>query len=361
MRRGTIFPILFVIISAAIIGLSMFISSQNPDANTPIQLSLAVSPLAESWMEQAIQDFNATNTQANGRTVSISLTSTIDDTQAWSEWSAINHPNIWIPAAKFSINVSSTAFDVLSNSVAQTPIIWMGYESRVQALTNDGIQRFDWGTVIEAAELESWGAISSTYSNLDFINIAFAPPDKDITGLSVLFSAAADTDSAEQVTESTLRGTVRTRLIPVLNALQTYIGSLESYVARPSTVHLAIGAESIWLNNLNNFTRNEDVTFSYPSYTVMMDFPVAIWSDSTSAERDAAQAFIDWLLLPAQQAKIPSYGLRPVIGTPTISDRLFANAQVYGIELSPIFDHIVQPQVSSNDIQALLAWFSRRG
>ncbi|GAB4320088.1 MAG: hypothetical protein Kow00117_09680 [Phototrophicales bacterium] len=365
MRRGTIFPILFIIISAAIVGSGLILNNQGAKTNDPIQLSIAVSPLAESWLQQATQAFNAKEVNIDGRVVVIDLTTTIDDTQAWDLWTTTNHPDLWIPAARFSIEVSSGEFSVLSESVAKTPIIWMGYQSRVDALTTNGQKLFDWQTVIDGAALESWGAIAPEYSQLDFINIALAPADKDITGLAALISAAADTNSTNNIAAAQLRGTFRDRLIPVLNALQPYIGSLESYVARPNTVHLAIGAESVWLTNLTSFIRNEPVQFSYPAYTVLLDFPVAIWDDTEwddteQTKRAAAQAFVDWLLEPEQQAIITSYGLRPAVGAPTLSDSLFANAQIYGIELNPTFN-VVQLQVSSGDIQGLLAWFNRRG
>ncbi|RMG71876.1 MAG: hypothetical protein D6711_14325 [Chloroflexi bacterium] len=360
MRRGTIFPILFIIISAAIVGSGLILNNQETKTNEPIQLSVAVSPLAEHWLQQATRAFNNSEVKIDGRVVTIDLTTTIDDTQAWDLWTTTNHPDLWIPAARFSIEVSSGEFSVLSESVAKTPIIWMGYQSRVDALTANGQKRFDWQTVIDSAALESWGAIAPEYSQLDFINIALAPADKDITGLAALISAAADTNSTNNITASQLRGTFRDRLIPVLNALQPYIGSLESYVARPNTVHLAIGAESVWLTNLTSFIRNEPVQFSYPAYTVLLDFPVAIWDDTDQAQLAAAQAFVDWLLEPEQQTIIPSYGLRPAVGAPTLSDSLFTNAQIYGIELNPTLN-VVQLQLSSGDIQGLLAWFNRRG
>ena len=48
MRRGTIFLILFIVIVAGIIGLSTFLQNQ-----PPVEITVAVNPLAEEWVREA--------------------------------------------------------------------------------------------------------------------------------------------------------------------------------------------------------------------------------------------------------------------------------------------------------------------
>jgi hypothetical protein len=104
MRRGPVIVLIFILVVAAVIGASQFMRAQ-----PPLEITVAVSPLAGTWVGSAANNFNATNALVNGtRRVQVKVT-TIDDLAVWSDagqsqW-LTTHPTAWIPASSASIGV----------------------------------------------------------------------------------------------------------------------------------------------------------------------------------------------------------------------------------------------------------------
>ncbi len=365
MKRGTIFPILFIIIAAGVIGASLFLQNQ-----PPLEVTIAVDPLAESWLRNAVVSFNQSETTlSNQRKIKVNLT-VVSDLSVWRNsrdnlWTAGNHPHGWIPASSASLGYATAANIPMQEnqpSLARTPLVWGGYASRVAVVTNEGTLPFDWERVLFAAETESWSALGGDTS-WRFVKIAFSLPDSTIQGLGALYSATAAFSQNAAPMGDDVRNSY-SALETLVNSVPNFnnIGSdIGQFLARgPSTVDLGIGPESQWLNNLSGIVSRESVQFSYPEYNFVLDFPLAIWNGAeiTSDERAAVEAFGNWLMQPAQQSRIPAYGLRPANTNPQPTDSLFVNAQQYGIQLDWFSANIVQapPQ---NDTQSLLSQFAR--
>lgn len=364
MRRGTIFLILFVIIAAAIVGVGLFLQNQ-----PPIEITIAVDPLADDWAQQAASDFNASDTRINGtRTVRINILSA-SDLNVWRagsssgvNWSTQNHPHGWLPATSDSVEYTNFSFDIVTPSTARTLLVWAGFSSRVDALTENGNLPFDWDRVVAAAETGDWASLGGSPS-WQFVRVAIPQPESTIEGVATLLSAAGDFNNTTTLTADNLRGDFYDWMMPFVgDPLQRFTGDVVSFMASrgPGAVSVAIAPESMWLSNLSGVQRNETVIFSYPEYNYIFDFPLAVWSDAetTADERAAVEAFGDWLLQSAQQQSTIQFGLRPANGNPTGTDQPFAEAQQYGILLTPVLDQSIQPP-SLNDVQGLLAWYER--
>ncbi len=360
MKRGTIVLGFFAIVAAAIVGVSLFLQNR-----PPVTIRVAVDPLAQDWMEQVVADFNASNTTIKNGTLRVAVDlETMSDLEVWQSnddsWTVQNHPDAWVPAMPLSIEYSPQPFLMSQLSVAQTPLIFAGYESRVDVLTDGSSVPLNWEQVFEAANVQSWEALGGEDS-WGFVGLAFSLPNSKVCGLGVLYSGLAALNQNPTLTGEMMRN-VRDEFEPVVESVPNFnsIGNdVAAFMARmPASVDIGIGPEKLWVQRLSGLVANEPVRFSYPEYSMTFDFPYAIWNaPETDPDREeAAQVFGDWLLLETAQSKASDFGLRPVSGVVDATDLLFAQAQQYGIELEIPVGRPVQPP-DSNDTRAMLAWF----
>ncbi len=317
----------FVLLAAAVIGVSQFLR-QRP----PVELQLAANPLIEGWAQAVARDFNATETIVNAnRRVTVSVT-VVDDQDVWNDneigWvtgplDGNTRPSLWLPASTISIDYTASdsrvPFAEVVPSVAQTPLLWGGFESRVNAVTADGAQPFDWPTIAEAAALESWEAIGGDAS-WGFIKLGFNAPTSSMGGLGVLLSGAADFHDATALS-STETGdpAFREWMLPVLNSvpnLNTLGGDPAEAMAQrgASVADFALLPESQWLTNLDGLVGREPIVLSYPDYAFVLDFPLLRWDDPAVVDDDEAagvEAFGRYVMNEARQASLTEFGLRP--------------------------------------------------
>jgi hypothetical protein len=360
MRRGTLIFIVFVLVAGAIVGVSQYLRSQ-----PPVEYVVAVNPLAADWLREAVAGFNATNpVVAATQRVHFNVTS-IEDLAVWQggeNWTADHHPAAWIPASAVSVAYTER-YVLAADSVAQTLLVWGGYESRVAVATDNGALPLDWPAVQAAAQAESWSSIGGQ-SGWRFVKLAFAPPDQSMSGLAALFSAAASFSGDVDIGAGATRSPeFRDWLRPVVESVpnfQTLGADPAGAMARgPSTAELALLPENRWLLNLNGLLNHEPVVFSYPADQFVLDFPLAQWRDplpDQDTERAAVAALADWLLRPEQQARLQAYGLRPASGAPDATAALFTAAERYGIQPAPDLARLVQPPPRS-ETQGLIQWF----
>ena len=104
MRRGTIFIGLFILIAVGIIVCNGYICRQ-----PPLDLTVAVDPLAYAWAQDALNAYNATSPTLSGRRVQFKLVLT-DDVAVWNgqqNWKPENHPDGWIAASSLSVKYAA--------------------------------------------------------------------------------------------------------------------------------------------------------------------------------------------------------------------------------------------------------------
>lgn len=366
MRRTTVVLIIFAVLAALVIGVSQFLRAQ-----PPIEVTVAVNPLAERWVRAAVERLNATDPLvAATRRVRFNI-SVVDDLAVWSDerrvnWTPENHPAVWIPAAAVSVDYAASArlpFAVVADSVARTPLVWGGFSSRVNVLTNDGAEPFDWTAVAAAAEAASWSALGGP-SNWQFVKLAFDRPDRSMSGFAVLLTGAAAFAESPDVTQAITNGAgFRAWFAPVGESVANFntlgADAAAAMASRGASVaEIGLLPESRWLANLDGLTRHEPVVLAYPAYPFVFDFPVARWANASAEETEAAQLLATWLLAAAQQQSAVDVGLRPATGAVPEGARLFNAAYDYGILPDPDLSAAVAG-LSRTEAQRLLQWFVR--
>ena len=366
MRRGSIIVIVFIVVAVAVVGASQFLQRQ-----PPLEFTVAVNPLAEDWLRDAIKRYNDSQPVVNATQRIQFNISVVDDLSIWQNtpnYTPDNHPAAWIPSSSVSVSYSER-YDLQLNSLARTPLVWGGYTSRVNVATDNGQTTFDWQAVEQAAAAESWSALAGSSSNWGFVNLAFMQPDLTMGGLGALFSAAASfQENADLSGAATRDPAFRNWLAPVIASVpnfQSLGADPAAAVARgPATAAMALLPEKLWLLNLRGLTdeAGDSFTFNYPVYQFMLDFPLATWSDSSQIsdlEQLAVQSLGEWLSAPQQQARLTQYGLRPAQGEPGVADAVFSAAVPFGIILQADYGTAVQvPQRS--EASGLAQWFSQQ-
>lgn len=353
---------MFILVAGAIVGASQFLRSQPPR-----EFTVAVNPLAADWMRVAVNNFNASEPLINAtQRIQFSVT-VIDDLPVWQgsqSWTPENHPAAWIPASSASVGYLSDRYTILTASVARTPLVWGGYSSRVNVLTNNGTEMLDWAVVQRVAASPQWSSIAGGDSRWGFFKLAFGRADQAMSGLAALFSGAAAFANSPTTTGVTRANDFRDWMQPIVESVpnfQTLGADPAAAMARgPSTVEIALLPESQWLLNLNGLTDDEPIIFSYPAYQFLLDFPLAVWNDNTSAtadERAAVTALNTWLLKASEQNALVQYGLRPAQSDPTSTATLFAQAVDYGIQLQPDLTQTVEAPPRT-EAQGLVQWFT---
>jgi hypothetical protein len=367
MSRGTIVLIVFAIIALLIIGASTLLQNQ-----PVLEVTLAVDPLIAAWARESVNAFNEQAVVVGaGRRVQVNI-STISDVDVWIEtvpWNGSSHPDAWLPSSAQSLAYAeerSLPFDTIVPSLARTVLVWAGFADRISVLTGNETSPLDWEIVQQAAEEESWEALGGQ-SSWRFFKLAFNQPADSLTGLGVVFSAAAAFDDTATVTGVQLANAdFRNWLRPIFSAVNFTIGSdIPAITASQGTsvVDVAIAPESQWLQNLDVIAQRGAIQFSDPEYQFMFDFPLARWDDSQTSQevRSAVDALARFLQASHQQNRLTAYGLRPVNRPVTQADTLFAEAEPLGLPINRDFEASVATIIQLpglTDIRTLLSWIA---
>lgn len=353
MRRGSIFVIIFMLVAGGIVGASFFLRAQ-----PPLEISVAVSPLASDWVQAAVDAFNATDPVVNATRRVRFTVETIDDLSVWLEdgrgWTQGSHPDAWIPAASFSVAFAREArmpLTIVQPTLARTLLVWGGFSDRIEAILGSETS-LDWRSIADAAPNA---------------RLAFFHPARTAAGLAVLLSGAGDFHATTQPGDAELSSQdYRNWLRPVIEAVPNFntlgISVAETLAARgPSIGEIGLLPESDWLRNLRGqlVQAAGPLRLDYPAYSLVFEFPLARWTDPQEVDPDrqaGVEALGRWLLSAEQQAAAARYGLRSADGHAEMENELFNRAIAHGLLFEPVYQAVEAP--SRNAIRALLAWAS---
>lgn len=369
-QRGTIFIVLFILIAAAIIGASRFLGSQ-----PPLEFTIAVDPLAQTWLQESVNAFNNTQPVVSTRRIVFTVTP-IDDLDVWQgqrRWTTDSHPDVWLPASSVSLRYAQSNGLPVSDqaaSLARTPLVWGGYASRMDVLTSSGARTFDWELLAGTLKnTQRWVDIGGQ-QDWQFIKLGFGQPRNKIGGLASLLSAAASYSANADLSQVVLsQQTFRDWLLPIIEAKPSFAnagitGDPAAAMTRgPSSIEIALFPETQWLLNLRGMNAQEEIRLSYPAFQLLLDFPLAAWNDASlpNPDRQAAVALLSsWLQTAEQQAKLMEYGLRPASSEPTVDNPLFKAGIPSGIQLNPVYGQLITAPPLS-ETSGLIQWVETTG
>jgi hypothetical protein len=315
----------------------------NGSANKgPIEITVAVSPLAAEWVEGAVQSYNGRRHQVDGRVVEITL-EIQDSLPIWSapgKWSMASHPLIWIPEMSAAVEYANEVglrFSILHPSLASTVMMWGAPADRAQAIEHQ-FSGLNWDSIQQASTISRWEQMGGQ-AEWGFFKPGFAQPDRYTSGMAALLVAAAEFHNQVALDPSVLDDpNLRDRLKPVVESVPSFptLGAhpAETIAARGASVaDVALLPESEWLANYRGLTSKVGpLVFVYPVYQFWFDLPFSVWdgADVSQQERMAAQDFLSFLLTDDQQRQAANVGLRQADGIPAVST-LFDQAGSAGV------------------------------
>jgi hypothetical protein len=364
MRRGTIIVVIFIVVAAAIIGISQFLRIQ-----PPYRVTIAVSPLAFAWVDQAAARFNAAlNITPSGQRIAITVNA-LDDMDIVSgsvRWTADSRPDGWLPAADFALELGTQRYPLtrVLPSTARTALMWGAFADRADALTGNGVRPLDWQDVERAARAGRWsalGVVSPAWGNFTF---AMSRPNRTSGGFAAFLSAArafsADADISAALSDPRARAVFENAIASV-PSFSTLGGTPAAAIAArgASVGEVALLTETEWLVQLSGELIRSDnpIRFSYPAYNIAFTFPLARWDDA-SAPRDTADAltrFAAHLTSSAEQEHAQSFGLRPAQGE--ARGILFVRAASFGVRVPlPPLVYVAPP--TSASVNGALGWLN---
>ena len=341
--RTTVIFLVFILILAAIFGIQQIVERQ-----PPFTITVTVDPLAEAWARAAATEYNNGTNLVNGTTrVQVAITVT-DDLDVWRgnpNWNSTSHPDGWLASSSLSPMYLPTTlpFSPVANSLARTPLVWGGFDNRVDAITNGGTQPFDWAAVHAVADAQTWQSGGN-------VNMAINWATSSMSGVGALMTAIGSHGNTTTITRDLINDPAFAEWFApihdsVRNAERIGGSPSQAMAARGTTVaDFALLPEVQWLQSVNGLA-DKGFTFSYPAYQFVLDFPMLRWDDAatTDTQRAAVQSFADFLLSSRGQELAIEHGLRPANSEPDSTAMLFVNAQPYGIQLTPDLSQIVQP------------------
>lgn len=357
--RTTLIFLVFLLIIGALFGVNYLVTSQ-----PPLQITVAVDPLAEDWLRVAASAYNDSNPVINGTTrINVQIT-VINDLNVWRNspgWTASEHPTAWVPSSRASLDFTNLPFVVLADSLARTPLLWGGFEERVTLLTENTQRPFEWAAVQEAAEAQRWEALGAQNVQGN-VNMALVWPDSSMAGVGVLLSAAANYGITPTIDRSLVGdGSFEAWFAPLAESLQNLGENPAQTMAARGTAaaDFALLPESLWLGQLDNLAQ-DGFTLNYPAYQFVLDFPLARWAGSTVSDNEiaAVESFRDFLLSAEGQSLALEQGLRPAQGEPGEDAALFVQGVDYGIQLEPDYGLAVEA-ASPDVINALIRLVER--
>jgi hypothetical protein len=250
----------------------------------------------------------------------------------------------------------------VSGSIARTPLVWGGYVSRVDALTDNGVNALDWAAVQQGAVDANWGVIGGE-SNWQFIKLTFQQPVRKIGGLGALLTGVAAYNGSESIPAGGLNSPeLRAWLLPVLESISNPSRLPADPAAAMASQGYSVGEigllpEVLWLNNLSGLENRESFRLAYPMYGLVLDFPLSSWpNDVNNVEREAAVSALGaYLMSEAEQGRLLRFGLRPAGSEPDDTATRFADAQDAGVLFTPAYGTgISAPPL--RDVQGFIQW-----
>lgn len=334
MRRSQIVFFLIILSAMAIVAIGFALQSSNDSndnnsssdtsSNQPIALRVAVNPVIEPWIREAVEDYSRNNPRVKNRPVTIQVISQ-DSLTVWqgeSGWSVLNHPQVWIPEANYALQYVQEGnlglrYTVLENTLVQTPIIWGAYQSRADVILNE-YGSFNGKTIQQTAELGAWSNIGGD-SAWRFIKIGFSRPDSKDSGFAALLTLASAYAESPSLNNQLMNDSALWAWLgPLVDSVPNF-SSLGADPAdwmvnmRQSAIEIGLLPENQWLIHYGDLSKIEPILLYYPENYLLLDFPFAIWDgqETTEEERQAAADFGKFLLSEAQQRAAGEKGLRP--------------------------------------------------
>ncbi|MCB9009788.1 MAG: VWA domain-containing protein [Ardenticatenaceae bacterium] len=312
------FSLLLLLLALPMMGCGLFGIGDDGIPNDAVVVNVIANTTVAPWLETAVTTFNTSETETSSGDPVFVVLNAVESGQAIDQ--LINDPSLalWLPEEAVWTDVLADAGDDSFQddcvSVAQSPLVIGMWREVAEALGWPGLPLgwLDIGSL--AADPAAWNYYSGGTLGQSF-KLGHTHPGLSGSGASTLLAIV---QAAESKTEAVSVGDIGQPIV------QASVGAFEGGVTWFSSSTQSL-AETMAERGVDYLTAGvmyeanvaqlagSDIVAIYPlEGTFMADFPACVRNSATSAEKEAAVLFRDYLLNEARQQSAAANGLRPV-------------------------------------------------
>ncbi len=284
----------FAIIGGAVLAVALmfaavaWLRSSGTELTPPpqkIDIEVVAAPGLKDWVNQAANDFNASQTN---------ITARVSEATELVPSSKFQTAAAWIPEATFVAASAGRNF-AGGDSVASTGLAWGAYSDKLAAFQ-------------QAYGELNWNNLHAKATSAEGLKLIIDSPRTSGAGLAALASAAAAQQNANQLTEANV-GAATTWLTETLgnNNAQARAEAAATLASVQGRSIADVGLLPLAAWRRVKLDQSDQFTVLPAQPAVSLDYPFVIVTNNTEAQ-SAAAAFKDFLLKPEQQAKLAGWG-----------------------------------------------------
>jgi ABC-type molybdate transport system substrate-binding protein len=294
------------------------------------EISLLYSTEKQQWIEAATQAFAAQHPE-----ISVQLTGRGSIEAGQGIVDGKEKPTLWSPADSLVLNLTASDWQTKNGSLlfaaegssdspqplVLTPLVFVVWEDRAQALMSAGNAHLTWGALHDAlVSSKGWPAVGGK-PEWGFVKLGHTDPTRSNSGLQALISMAYEFDKKSSHLE------VKDLLDPKfqewmsgiekgVTKFETSTGTFMTDMVRfgPSKFDIAVVYESIAAGQLENAQgRWGNLHVYYPQVTLWSDHPIALLQAPwvSDAQAKAARSYVAFLRGKQMQERALGFGFRP--------------------------------------------------
>lgn len=343
------------------VGYAPFPVSLGP-AQQPVVISVWYGTEKEAWLEEAVQQFQATSPREGARPIEIELIGVGSREMALrtaqQEWGNDTPPTVLSPASSLWVEVLTTEWEARNGGtiVAEganapqplvlTPLVMVAWEERAAALWDNGPDNFwqELHTVI--TDPSGWG--TQGHPEWGFVKLGHTSPLTSNSGAQTLIlmsygyynkvSGLTSADILDQEFQTWLTD-IEQGVLEFGDSTGTFMTNMVQF--GPSKYDFVVVYENLAVENIEAAQGRwgQDIRVYYPPATLFSDHPYAIleapWT--TPEQQAAAAQFRDFLLSSDMQELALLSGFRPADPSiPVVTDdpeNPFNKYQNFGIQV----------------------------
>lgn len=307
-----------------------------PTPSGPLTVRIVAALGVAEWVAQAAADFNAAGEALEGQPITVEVIP-MDGLVALNRFDTQTMdpiPTAWIPDSRWLVELANAGYkaslgrDVFltdgeyrARPVALSLFAWGIYKSRADALV-ETFGEISWPNLHDAAMAAGGWPDLGGLPDWGFFKLLLPSPRRNVAGLGALISAAGEyygrpnIDVAD-VTNPEFGQWLKELLgaVPDFSSTFGYPGeSLALFGPSGGEVGQLLESDIIQHMGGAELRWGEPLLVYYPRFVTWFDYPFTTWigPETTAAEKNAALAFMRYLLSDDVQLQAVEYGLRPV-------------------------------------------------
>src|SRR5262249_54891530 len=292
-----------------------------------VELQFIYSTEKKGWIEFATEAFNKENPK-----IAVKLIGKGSLEAAQSIVEGREKPVLWSPADSMGINLAESDWETKNGSrlvapegsedgpqpLVLTPLVFVVWEDRADALLKAGKGQVSWKTIHDAIQSnQGWPAVGGK-AEWGFVKLGHTDPTRSNSGLQALLLMTFEhygKTSGLEIAEL-LKPEYQKFIVTVEHGVPKFEASTGNFMTDmirfgPSKYDIAVVYENLVISQIENAQgRWGNLKVYYPETTLWSDHPIAILSGDwvTDAQKKAAREFVAFLRSRPMQERALSYG-----------------------------------------------------